>query len=58
VRQATPETLIVTNGFSCREQIEHGTQRHALHLAQLLQRVLAQSHGAMTAEPDPAVLDA
>jgi FAD/FMN-containing dehydrogenase/Fe-S oxidoreductase len=36
VRDAAKETLIVTNGFSCREQIEHGAQRRTLHIAQLL----------------------
>jgi Fe-S oxidoreductase len=37
VRQAAPDTLIVTDGFSCREQILHGTGRQAIHLAELLQ---------------------
>ncbi|MGF6917771.1 FAD/FMN-containing dehydrogenase/Fe-S oxidoreductase [Paraburkholderia sp. 40] len=38
---ANAETIVLTNGFSCREQIEHGTGRHALHIAQLAQRALA-----------------
>jgi FAD/FMN-containing dehydrogenase/Fe-S oxidoreductase len=38
VRQASPETLIVADGFSCRQQIAHGTGRRALHLAELLRR--------------------
>src|SRR5207253_2923191 len=33
VRQAAPETLIVSDGFSCREQILQTTGRKALHLA-------------------------
>jgi Fe-S oxidoreductase len=37
VRQATPDTLIVTDGFSCREQILQATGRRALHLAEVLQ---------------------
>jgi Fe-S oxidoreductase len=37
VRQASRETLIVADGFSCRTQIEQGTGRKAIHLAQLLQ---------------------
>lgn len=44
VRAATAanhETIVLTNGFSCREQIEQGTGRHALHIAQLAQRALA-----------------
>jgi hypothetical protein len=37
VRDAGPQTFIVADGFSCREQIAHGTGRRALHLAQVLQ---------------------
>jgi hypothetical protein len=36
VRQASPETLIVSDGFSCREQIFQSTGRTALHVADLL----------------------
>jgi hypothetical protein len=36
VRKAGNDTLIVADGFSCREQIRHGTGRHALHPAELL----------------------
>jgi FAD/FMN-containing dehydrogenase/Fe-S oxidoreductase len=36
VRQAPPDTLIVADGFSCREQIAHCTDREALHLAQVI----------------------
>ncbi|MFM0056809.1 FAD-binding and (Fe-S)-binding domain-containing protein [Paraburkholderia phytofirmans] len=41
VRTAGAETIVLTNGFSCREQIEQGTGRHAMHIAQLAQRALA-----------------
>jgi FAD/FMN-containing dehydrogenase/Fe-S oxidoreductase len=37
VRAASPETLIVSDGFSCREQIFQATDRRALHLAEVLQ---------------------
>jgi FAD/FMN-containing dehydrogenase/Fe-S oxidoreductase len=37
IRQAEPETIIVADGFSCREQIEQLNGRRALHLAQVLQ---------------------
>jgi Fe-S oxidoreductase len=37
VREASPEALIVANGFSCQEQVAQMTDRHALHLAQVLQ---------------------
>jgi FAD/FMN-containing dehydrogenase/Fe-S oxidoreductase len=36
VRAAAPGTLIVVNGFSCREQIEQGSGRATLHLAEVL----------------------
>lgn len=36
VRKATPDTLIVADGFSCREQIAQATGRRALHLAELI----------------------
>jgi len=41
VRKAPTDWLIVADGFSCREQIAQGTNRHALHLAEVLQMALA-----------------
>ncbi len=38
VRAAAPDTTIVTDGFSCREQIHGCTDRRATHLAELLAR--------------------
>jgi FAD/FMN-containing dehydrogenase/Fe-S oxidoreductase len=40
VRAAEPETLVIADGFSCREQIVQGTGRRALHLAQVLEVAL------------------
>jgi FAD/FMN-containing dehydrogenase/Fe-S oxidoreductase len=40
VREASRDTIIVADGFSCREQIAQGTDREALHLAQVLQMAL------------------
>jgi FAD/FMN-containing dehydrogenase/Fe-S oxidoreductase len=40
VRSATAETLIVADGFSCREQIRQSTGRTAIHLADVLHSVL------------------
>jgi hypothetical protein len=37
---SNPETLIVANGFSCREQIEDLADRPALHLAEVLAKTL------------------
>ena len=36
VRSAPQVALVLADGFSCREQIKHGTGRHAVHLAQVL----------------------
>ncbi|GFM17045.1 MULTISPECIES: FAD-binding and (Fe-S)-binding domain-containing protein [Mycobacteriaceae] len=40
VRNAAPETAVVADGFSCRTQIAQGTERRAVHLAELLARGL------------------
>jgi FAD/FMN-containing dehydrogenase/Fe-S oxidoreductase len=37
VRSTDPETIIVADGFSCREQIRQSTGRRAVHLAEVLQ---------------------
>jgi hypothetical protein len=42
VREAERDTLIVSDGFSCREQIMHGTRRHGMHLAEVIQMALHQ----------------
>ena len=36
VREAEPDTLILADGFSCREQIEQGTGRKPLHFAEVV----------------------
>ena len=41
VRKASPDTLLVADGTSCRHQIEHGAQREALHVARVLEQALA-----------------
>ena len=46
VRAADEDTLVVADGFSCRQQIAHATERRALHLAQVLQ--LGLREGAPT----------
>jgi Fe-S oxidoreductase len=43
VREALADTYIVTNGFSCREQITQSTGRRAWHLAEILQKALRRS---------------
>ncbi|HEX5284210.1 MAG TPA: FAD-linked oxidase C-terminal domain-containing protein [Bryocella sp.] len=43
VRSADRDTVIVADGFSCRQQISHGTPRRAMHLAEVLQMALRPS---------------
>jgi hypothetical protein len=45
VRAAPADTLIITDGFSCREQIAQTTGRKALHLAEVLQLALRDEGG-------------
>jgi Fe-S oxidoreductase len=40
VREASADTVIVADGFSCRTQIEQGTKRRAVHLAQLVKTAI------------------
>lgn len=42
VRRAPKDTLIITDGFSCREQIRQETDREGLHIAQVLQMALQE----------------
>jgi Fe-S oxidoreductase len=42
VRAAGPSDHVVANGTSCRHQIAEGTGRRALHVAELLDRMLAE----------------
>jgi Fe-S oxidoreductase len=37
VRDLGEDSLIITDGFSCHEQIRQNTGRNALHLAELIQ---------------------
>jgi len=54
VRRAPADWLIIADGFSCREQIAQGTSRHALHLAEVLQRAItAPASGVQESLPYP-----
>ena len=41
VRTAPPDCLVIADGYSCREQIAQCTNRHAVHLADVLKMALA-----------------
>ncbi len=46
VRRAPKDTLILADGFSCKEQIAQATGRRGLHIAQVLQMAMRESvHG-------------
>jgi hypothetical protein len=54
VRHAPPDSLIIADGFSCREQIAQSTDRHALHLAEVIATALKgplQPDGAYPEQP-------
>jgi len=57
VRRAPTNWLILADGFSCREQIAQETDRHALHLAEVIQMALQEStetpEGFPTFDPAP-----
>ncbi|HXS36826.1 MAG TPA: FAD-linked oxidase C-terminal domain-containing protein, partial [Flavipsychrobacter sp.] len=43
VRKAKKDTIVVADGFSCREQIEQETDRKALHIAQVMQMAMREA---------------
>ena len=47
VREAASDTLIIADGFSCREQIKQTTDRRALHLAEVLHLAQHQDEQAV-----------
>ncbi len=50
VRSAEASTFIVADGFSCRTQIEQGTHRGGMHVAEVLALALDEGTGG----PDPS----
>jgi Fe-S oxidoreductase len=51
VRAASAETLMIADGFSCREQMEQCAGRHALHLAEVIDLGLSGEARDAGAEP-------
>lgn len=43
VRAAAPTTIVVADGFSCREQVQQATERTPLHTAELLKMALDEA---------------
>lgn len=53
VREASASTLVLTDGFSCHSQINHGSGRGALHMAQVIQMALRDGpNGPATSPPE------
>ena len=50
VRELDRDRLLVTDGFSCREQIEQSTGRSPIHLAEVIRRALRR-RGPVREEP-------
>jgi Fe-S oxidoreductase len=48
VRSAAPDTLIITDGFSCFQQIEGLTGRRPLHIAEVLQLAISSQPSAVS----------
>jgi Fe-S oxidoreductase len=57
VRNAEDTTLIVADGFSCREQIAQETNRQAMHLAQVLQMGLHEKDSSPQSLPEKKYVD-
>src|SRR5205085_2819424 len=45
-RQFPPATLLIADGFSCREQVEQGAGKVPLHIAQVVQLAVREKKGA------------
>jgi Fe-S oxidoreductase len=55
VRDASPKTFILADGFSCREQIAQRTERTALHLAEVLRMGIDPALRPASADARPEV---
>jgi len=51
IRSVSKTTVILTNGFSCREQIRQGSGRGVMHLAELLQFALERQRNQDSTTP-------
>jgi FAD/FMN-containing dehydrogenase/Fe-S oxidoreductase len=50
-RKADESTLLIADGFSCREQIAQTTDRHALHVAEVIQMAQREGEGGARSTP-------
>jgi hypothetical protein len=57
VRDVPDDTLVIADGFSCREQIAQATGRRAMHLAEVLQLALHEGRDVrLNGEPPESVM--
>ena len=54
VREADDDTLIIADGFSCREQVADLSSRGALHMAQVMQMALHEGPSGPPRVHEPA----
>lgn len=40
IRQAAKDTIVISDGFSCRQQIEQSTDRRGMHLAEVIRKAM------------------
>jgi Fe-S oxidoreductase len=57
VRTTSLSTLVMADGFSCREQIRQDTSRHALHLAEVMHLALREGDGARQMYPETELVN-
>ena len=57
VRDAAKDTLIVASGFSCQEQIAQLSQRHALHLAQVMAMAQRCGESQLSEYPERVLIE-
>jgi Fe-S oxidoreductase len=49
LRTTAKDTIVISDGFSCRQQIEQATDRKGMHLAEVIQRALQETgHGTFS----------
>jgi Fe-S oxidoreductase len=53
VTAATPDTIVSVAGVSCRQQIEHFTERKTQHIAEVLAERIAPGHAWAARAPEP-----
>jgi hypothetical protein len=57
VREVPDDTLVISDGFSCREQIAQATGRKAMHMAEVLQLALHEGRDVrLNGEPPETVM--